>query len=431
MHSFLLPSFLALGSIMAFGQQGSHGPRINCPAAVMYDGEISVSVSGLSVGGLYSLRAEFVSRAGTVWRGEAQFRADEKGSIELGSMAPVSGSYAGVDPIGLFWSMQNTKERQTDPSLFENDDQGVITITTREGETIVAQHLLVLRKRQIGISSTEIRGDITGTFLVPYQSARVPGVIVLGGSEGGVPRDRAALIASHGYAALALAYFGADTLPGELERIPLETVDRAVEWLRKQPGVDPNVIAIVGVSKGAELALLSASRNPRIRAVIAIAPSSVAFQNLGSSPRSTSSWTSGGTDVPFAPFVRSEVYDKTRRTADLYSASLDAAPPAAQIPVENIAGPILLLSGKDDALWPSAKMANEIALRLSQHHFRFVVTNLNFNDVGHHVASLPMRPTADSVRLGGQAQALAKAHVQAWREIVRFLDTNTRRRPAR
>jgi dienelactone hydrolase len=282
-----------------------------------------------------------------------------------------------------------------------------------------------LRKRQIGVSSTEIRGDVTGAFLVPYQSARIPGVIVLGGSEGGVPRDRAALIASHGYAALALAYFAADTLPDELERVPLETVNRAVEWLRKQPMVDPNRIAIVGVSKGAELALLSASRNPRIKAVVAIAPSSVVFQNLGSSRRPTSSWTSGGNDVPFAPFVRSETSDKTRRLADMYNASLDAASPEARIPVERISGPILLLTGKDDALWPSTKMANEMALRLTRHRFRYPVKHLSFDEVGHHVATLPMRPTSDSVRLGGKPQALAKAHIQAWREIVSFLDANT------
>ena len=427
MRSLLLPVLL-ISSITAVGQQVPSGARISAPTSVLHDEPVAVSVSGLNPGAPYSLRAEFVSRAGTVWRAEAQFRANEKGAIELESMAPVSGSYAGVDPIGLFWSMENTKERQTDSSLFENDDQSVVTITAREAEKIVAQHLLVLRKRQIGISSTEIRGDITGALFAPYKRERVPGVIVLGGSEGGIPRDRAALIASHGFAALALAYFATDDLPKELDRLPLEAVDRAVEWLRKQPIVDPNRIAIVGVSKGAELALLSASRNSRIRAVVVIAPSSVVFQSLNRAQTSTSSWTSGGTDVPFAPFVKSEAFDKSRRFVDLYTASLQAAPPQARIPVERISGPILLLSGKDDALWPSAKMADEIASRLAQNRFRHAVVNRSFDDVGHHVATLPMRPTADSVRLGGKPQALAKTHIQAWREIVSFLNTNMGKR---
>lgn len=424
MRALLLP-FLVLTSLIAFGQKV---PKISAPVAVLHDEPVVVSVSGLTLGAPYSLRAEFVTRAGTVWRSEAQFRANEKGAIELASMAPVSGSYTGVDPIGLFWSMENTKERQTDPSLFETDDQSVVSITIREGEKAIAQHQLVLRKRQIGISSTDVRGEITGALFAPYKRERVPGVIVLGGSEGGIPRDRAALIASHGYAALALAYFYADDLPKDLDRLPLETVDRAVEWLRKQPTVDPNRIAIVGVSKGAELALLSASRNPRIKAVVVMAPSSMVFQSLNRSQNATSSWTSGGTDVPFAPFVRSEAFDKSRRLVDLYLSSLEAAPATARIPVEKISGPILLLSGKDDALWPSAKMANEIASRLAQNHFRYAVINRSYDDVGHHVASLPLRPTGDSVRLGGKPQALAKTHIQAWQEIVSFLNTNLAKR---
>ena len=431
MRSLLIFLSLVLSSLTTVGQQIPSGPRINAPASALHDESVVVSVSGLNAGTLYSVRAEFVSRAGTVWRAEAQFRADEKGVIELASMAPASGSYAGIDPLGLFWSMENTKERQTDPSLFETDDQSVITITAREGEKTVAQHLLVLRKRQIGISSTEMRGEITGTFLAPSKGGRIPGIIVLGGSEGGIPRDLAALIASHGYAALALAYFAADARPKELERVPLETVDRAVEWLRKQQTVDPNRIAIVGLSKGAELALLSASRNPRIRAVVAIAPSSTVFQNLGRARATTSSWTSGGVDVPFAPFVQSDAFVKTRRLVDLYNASLAAAPPEARIPVEKISGPILLLSGKDDALWPSAKMSNQIAEQLAEHHFRYSVVNRSFDDVGHHVANIPMRPTADSVRLGGKAPALAKTQLDAWREIVSFLNANTGARNAR
>ncbi|HKS21697.1 MAG TPA: acyl-CoA thioester hydrolase/BAAT C-terminal domain-containing protein [Thermoanaerobaculia bacterium] len=79
-----------------------------------------------------------------------------------------------------------------------------------------------------------------------------------------------ALLASHGYAALAVAYFGIAPLPDDLDRIPLETVDRAVAWLRAQPSVDPKRIAIWGGSKGAELALVAASRNPAIRAVVAV-----------------------------------------------------------------------------------------------------------------------------------------------------------------
>ena len=62
------------------------------------------------------------------------------------------------------------------------------------------------------------------------------------------------------------------------------------------------------------------------------------------------------------------------------------------------------------------------------HDEAYPVKNRVIEEVGHHVATIPMRPTADSVRLGGKPQALAKAHVQAWREIVSFLNESMRGR---
>jgi dienelactone hydrolase len=250
---------------------------------------------------------------------------------------------------------------------------------------------------------------------------RVPGVIVLSGSEGGVSRPNAALVASHGYHALALAYFGFDKLPSELERIPVETVDRAVEWLRAQPGVDPNRIVLMGASKGAELALVAASMNKHVAAVIANSPSSLVYEGVGSSKTAVSSWTSKGADLAFAPYARNETYTKSRRLIDLYNPTFDGAPASSRIAVEKIAGPILLISGKADALWPSSRMADEITSRLRGKAFRYDVTNLQFDDVGHHAAGVPLRPTADSVRLGGSARSIAQAQIEAWRAIVTFL----------
>ncbi len=418
------PSFILLLvclSIAASGQMSTKAPRINAPAAILHDQDMPVFISGLTPDAVYGVRTEFVSRAGTVWRSECQFRSDAKGNIDLATAAAISGSYTGVDSLGIFWSMENTKEKQTDPSLFESDDQSVVTISVRESEKIIATQTVVRRLRQTGISTVEIRTPITGTFLQPSQTGKQPGVIVLGGSEGGILRSRAALIASHGYPTLALAYFGAESLPDDLERLPVENVDRAVEWLRHQPGVDPQRIFVLGVSKGAELALLTASRNPAIKGVIGIAPSSVVFQCLSRGRPAASSWSATGGEEPYAPFVASETFDKTHRLTDLYLASLAAAPAASRIPVEKIAGPVLLISGRDDALWPSSKMATEIADRLADHHFKYAVTNRIFDDVGHHSGHVPFRPTRDSVSLGGTAKALAHAYPEVWTMIFAFL----------
>jgi len=222
---------------------------------------------------------------------------------------------------------------------------------------------------------------------------------------------------------LALGYFGTENLPKDLERIPIETVDRAVEWLAKQQGVDSSRIVVLGRSKGAELALVAAANGPRIKGVIAIAPSSVIWEGISQSKESLSSWTVGGKDIPFAPYVKSEEYIKSRRLIDLYDPSFDKAPVESHIAVERIAGPILLIAGKNDLLWPSSRMADAIATRLAAKNFKYKVLNRQWDNVGHHVGSVPNRPTADSVRLGGTPQSISKAQFEAWREIIVFLNS--------
>ena len=76
-------------------------------------------------------------------------------------------------------------------------------------------------------------------------------------------------------------------ISGLTRGMPLELFDRALGWLKAQEEVDGARLAIVGGSKGAEAALIVASRHPELRAVVAGMPSSVA--PLRSIPRSGTS----------------------------------------------------------------------------------------------------------------------------------------------
>lgn len=78
-----------------------------------------------------------------------------------------------------------------------------------------------------------------GRYFTPPDGARGPAVVVWGGSEGGfgVNGEEAALLASHGIPALALAYFDEPGLPCSLSNIPLEYFGNAIRWLRSQPQV--------------------------------------------------------------------------------------------------------------------------------------------------------------------------------------------------
>ena len=115
------------------------------------------------------------------------------------------------------------------------------------------------------------------------QDASRPAVLLVGGSEGGLgggAKQMALSLQEERFIVLHLAYFGAPGQPSALERIPLELFDRALQWLKQQPGVDQERLAVVGACKGAEAALLVASRRSDLSAVVAGMPTSVAWNGL-------------------------------------------------------------------------------------------------------------------------------------------------------
>lgn len=91
---------------------------------------------------------------------------------------------------------------------------------------------------------------MVGLLTVPDGPGPFPGVVALSGSGGGIPSWWGSLLAPHGIAVLAAAYFGVGPLPPMCCEIPLETVSAAAEWLRHRPEVRPGRVGLVGASMG-------------------------------------------------------------------------------------------------------------------------------------------------------------------------------------
>lgn len=249
-------------------------------------------------------------------------------------------------------------------------------------------------------------------------------VIVLGGSEGGLngSRNLARRLAAEGFDAIAVSYFGGPGQSSRLDQIPIEPVARAREWLEARPGPG-EAVAVLGVSKGGELALLTASRDPALRAVVAAVPSHVVWQGIDIAGGMTgSSWTVDGVPLPYVPYDLSNGFTSVHA---LYAGSLESAPAETEIPVERIAGPILLVSGQADSLWPSTEMSNRIGRRLRANSFAHDVTHLAYADAGHVVFGPPVSADAPGLEralgLGGTIEGLVAARADGWPRVLAFL----------
>jgi dienelactone hydrolase len=228
-------------------------------------------------------------------------------------------------------------------------------------------------------------GGLAAHLYLPPGRGPFPILLAVGGSEGGFITGDAygKMFPNEGIAVLGLAYFGAPGLPEAIDRIPLEYFVRAIDFVAHQPSLDRDHIALVGGSKGGELALLVAANDPRIKAVCAIVPSSVVWQSARLLNRSSSSWTHRGYQIPFVPY-KGPIMPQSGRIADLFDLSLtnDAAVASSTIPVENIRGPILFISASRDEIWPSKKMSDAMIKRLDEKKFPYAHRHLTY-DTGH------------------------------------------------
>ena len=215
-------------------------------------------------------------------------------------------------------------------------------------------------------------------------------VIMLGGSEGGrIWSYRPEFIqelTTRGFCVLSLPYFATNSLPTEHRGIPLEYFQKAFQWLASQgERVLHDDYALIGVSRGAELALLLGSQYPEVKAVIAIDPSSVVWPGmvdyLG---KQHSAWSEKGMELPFVkiPYSWASIIGMiSHRSTRVFEKALQDTRQVkdASIPAEKIQAPILLISFKRDQVWPSTLMCGQIVERLQKSHFQFYYEHADYD----------------------------------------------------
>src|SRR5207302_707470 len=115
---------------------------------------------------------------------------------------------------------------------------------------------------------------------------------------------------------------------------------------------------------------------------VAFVPSSVVFEGIGARGRcGRSSWTRQGQPLPFVAYEGlPRLGRRGVRARSMYNGALASDAGPAAIAVEHIRGPVLLVSGGDDQLWPSQPMAEQVANRIRAH--RGTVQHVCYPDAG-------------------------------------------------
>ena len=368
------------------------------------DQAVHISVGALIAGKKVEIELTTGDINGERWRGHAEFKATADGTVDLTRDAPVSGTYAGVDGMGLFWSMDPPSGALTNawyvPPVPWTQSATAMQLAVLDGKRVLAKRQLTRRWMSAGVTHrllTLSRDKVVARlFLPPPGSPPRPGVLYFTGSDGRTDPWATALLASHGYPAIALSYFNQPGLPPTLTNVPIEYFATAAELLSKQPGVLNGHVVVAGISRGSEAALLAAQNYPAlVRGAVLIAPNDESGQSL---PNAGAAWTLHGRPEPLT-----------------------------SIPVDHVAGPVLAIAGGKDEIWESRLHAERVMLALDQAGVKAPHRVLEYPEAGHYVGGFPFTPQGTYAGAGevsgGSEAANEAARADAWPAVLKFLQT--------
>ncbi|KAG0726429.1 Acyl-coenzyme A thioesterase 5 [Chionoecetes opilio] len=210
----------------------------------------------------------------------AHYVTDGAGGVDVRVAESVGGSYEGVFPAGLLTTLVPAPHELSSLRLYRRDTTlpWKIQVSVLDGhhllgakaeataEVELERHLMASGVRRVPVRE----GRVRGVLYLPPGDGPFPGVIDMFGSIGGIMEFRSAMLASRGFASLALAFFGYDDLPTDTHNIDLDYFEEAVEVLLAVPEVIPDRCGAVAISKSGDILLSMATLIPAVKAVVGI-----------------------------------------------------------------------------------------------------------------------------------------------------------------
>ena len=224
--------------------------------------------------------------------------------------------------------------------------------------------------------------------LYPVAGRKDKVVITMSGSEGGLEHagKLAKYLQDNGIPALAFGYFKTKHSVKSLNKIELENIKAAIEWLKKQ-GYEK--IGIEGCSKGAEYAAAAAIAYSELSCVILKIPSWFYGEGMDKTvPSGASSWTCEGKELPYTPYKTRKlpVMKEMMKNREYNIIAINMGKkinPDSIIPIEKIQAPVLMFSTEVDTIWPSKESCEKMEERLNANHFAYPYKHICFEHMSH------------------------------------------------
>lgn len=388
----------------------------------LYDETIQVKVAGLRSKQLVSMKARTTDDKGEVFCSSAIYRADRNGEIDLERDPSLGGSYVGVEPMGLLWSMRPDnlhkefmKTEAVNPVLvrFSVHDEGGEGRILAE---VINERLLIGN----GVSRIPIKeGNIRGVLFTPPGKGPFPAVLDMSTFRS---EERASLLANRGFVVLSVGVYN-DLSMTELH---LDHFEEAIDFLKQQPKVGSKGVGVLSLSKAADVSLSLATYLSDVEAVVWI--------NGCSANVALPLYYKKRLIHPALMFDLSKVINTESGAAMIKDAMhdhLSEENKATLIPIEQAKGRFLFVAAEDDLNWDSKAHMDQMVERLKRHGRK------NFESVSYPGAGHPLCPpygpfspsgfhriVGRPVLWGGEARSHIAAEIHLWKKIQEFFRTH-------
>uniref|UniRef100_A0A7N8X3H5 Peroxisomal succinyl-coenzyme A thioesterase-like n=1 Tax=Mastacembelus armatus TaxID=205130 RepID=A0A7N8X3H5_9TELE len=409
------------------------------PTRGLMDEKFVVLVQNVLPGSQLTVRAFHRCEDGHSWEAFAHYNANTSGTVNVAEDLSLGGTYSGVEPMGLLWSLRPVPGSKPGLRMRKMNVQTPmeVTISVYQGHqtegfmdqeplagVMVERWYMAPGVRRIPITE----GGLSATLFLPSGPGPFPGLLDLWGGGGKLVEYRAALLASHGIASLALDYLTPKITMEKGKMVDNQYFETAYRVLQQHPQILDSRIAMLGLSLGGSIVFKTAAYSQVIKLSCAVSINGSHVQPVDAS-----------LDEMILFFKENaEKCRSTEQNEVIFRDLLLPIPtdPTLKVDVARIQCPLLLVVGEDDQNWPAHESAMDMKEMMERAGNSHLLTVLSYPNAGHLIEP-PYAPhaRASSFRSvkshetvmalwGGETAAHARAQEDAWRKMLVFLKAN-------
>uniref|UniRef100_A0A667YQ48 Acyl-CoA thioesterase 19 n=1 Tax=Myripristis murdjan TaxID=586833 RepID=A0A667YQ48_9TELE len=407
------------------------------PSRGLVDEKFSVRVQNAPPAHRLTVHALLHSEDGDTWEAFGHYVTDAGGDVNVSEDPSLGGTYVGVEPMGLLWSLRPVPGSRPGLRFRKRDVQTPMQVRLSvyqghqsEGFMDLAVLASVMVERWYmapGVRRVNItEGGVTGALFLPPGPGPFPGLMDLWGSSGGLVEYRSALLASHGFATLALDYL-------KQADVKNEYFEDAYRVLQQHPQVCKNRIGLVGISLGSSVVLKMSVYSNVIQVRKYLHTSCLTCTQLCFLLFSIAIiWMHLciNQSVPKkSPKIQSEI--------NLIHVLLPIPTDTSKkVDVGRLQCPLLLVVGEDDQNMPVPESADDMRQMMERAGNSHLLTVLSYPGTGHLIEPpysphcraskfrTPLHKESVMMLWGGEAAPHSHAQEDAWRKMLDFLKEN-------